>query len=115
MAEKAKKAPKMGDVVGSGTTDEGLEYEDIFINEKLTYRIRELYVDEGDSAWDASQNPDKTYNGRLDSRMRLAFSIVSPAVTVDDIARWNQKRLLAMLAAYDRLNNLPAADAEGNA
>lgn len=118
MAEKKANGgtPKFGAVTGTGVTDEGFAYEDIYISEKLTYRLREITVDEGDTAFDASQNPDKTtFNGRLDSRMRLSFSIVSPPTTVDEMARWPTKRLLTLLTSYDRLNNLPPADAEGNA
>lgn len=96
----------------TGLTDDGLRWEDVPYN-GTTYRLRELLVEEADVAFDASLNQDKTFNGRLNSRLGLCSAIVSPPTTLDEISKWPNVKLGALLAVYDRLNTLPAASDEG--
>ena len=98
--------------VTTGLTEDDLRWEDVAYN-GTTYRLRELLVEEADTAFDASLNPDKTFNGRLNSRLGLCSSIISPPTTLDEIGKWPNVKLGALLAVYDRLNNLPPASAEG--
>ena len=98
----------------SGVDDNGLRWEDVPYGD-TTYRLREITVDESDAAFDAAQNPDKTFNARLNQRMLLVSSIMSPATALDDIGKWGGLKYLVLLRAFDRLNTLPPADAEGNA
>lgn len=107
--EKPVKAPNP-----TGVDENGLVWEDVEVF-GTTYRLREITVEESDAAFDASQNPDKTFNARLNQRMQLSAAIVTPPTTVDDMAKWGVKKLVSIIDAFDRLNNLPAADAEGNA
>lgn len=106
-------AAKKKAILSSGVDDNGLAWqdEDIF---GTTFRFREVTVQESDDAYDASLNEDKTFNQRLNQRLLLVSSIVSPKVAVDDIGKWGIRKLIAMLDAYDRINALPAADIEGN-
>jgi hypothetical protein len=97
-----------------GIDENGLRWEeaDVF---GTTYRLREITVEESDVAFDAAQGPDKTFNPRLNQRLQLCSSILSPATTIDDIGKWGVAKLVMLLTAFDRLNTLPAADDEGNA
>lgn len=97
-----------------GTDENGLRWEDVTVL-GTDYRIREITVDESDAAFDASQNPDKTYNPRLNQRLELASSIVTPAVTLDEVGKWSKVKLQSLLYVHIRLNSLPPADTEGNA
>lgn len=96
-----------------GTDENGLRWEDAEIAGTV-YRVREVTVEESDTAFDASQNPDGTFNPRLNQRMLLSTSIVSPDTGLDTIARWGVAKLVALLAVYDRVNSLPPADTQGN-
>ena len=96
-----------------GVDENGMPWEQLEVFGK-TYRLRAISVDESDAAYDASLNPDKTFNSRLNQRMQLTASIESPQTSVDDIGKWSVPKLLMLLRVYDRLNNLPAADTEGN-
>lgn len=107
-------AAKKKAILPSGTDDNGLAWADEDIAGKI-HRFREVTVQESDDAYDASLNEDKTFNQRLNQRLLLASSVVSPAISVDDIGKWGVRKLIAMLDAYDRINALPAADVEGNA
>ena len=107
--EKPVKAPNP-----SGVDENGLAWEDVEVFGK-TYRVREITVTESDAAWDAAQNPDKTINARLNQRMQLCAAIVSPPTTLDDLGGWGVRKIVTLLDVFDRLNNLPAADTEGNA
>ena len=98
----------------TGIDENGLAWEDVEVF-GTTYRIREITVEESDAAFDASQNPDKTFNARLNQRMQLSAAIVSPPTSVDDMAKWGVKKLVTVIDVFDRLNSLPAADTEGNA
>ena len=108
MAEKKVAAPTY-------VTIDGEEYEttEVAAGSK-TYVLRELSVKENDDIEDASQNPDKTFNGRLNLRLCLAASIVSPKTTVDDIGKWPGKCYLTLSRAFNRVNSL-SEGAEGNA
>jgi len=97
----------------TGIDDNGLAWEDVEVLGK-TYRVREISVEESDAAFDASQNPDKTFNPRLNQRLQLASAIMDPPTTLDEISKWGIRKLVAMLNAFDGLNSLPAADTEGN-
>jgi hypothetical protein len=97
----------------AGMTEDGLRWEEVDYN-GTTYRIREILVEESDAAWDASQNPGgQTFNARLQSRLELSSTLVSPATTPDDIAKWPRVKLTTLLRVFDRLNTLPPASAEG--
>lgn len=98
----------------TGVDENGLAWKDVEVF-GTTYRLREITVEESDAAWDASQNPDKTWNARLNHRMQLAASIVTPPTTVDSIAKWSRKKLAFITQEFDALNDLPPADTEGNA
>lgn len=98
----------------TGVDENGLAWEDVGVF-GTTYRVREITVEESDTAFDAAQNPNGTFNARLNQRMQLSAAIVSPATTVDDMAKWTTKKLITIIDAFDRLNSLPPADSEGNA
>lgn len=106
--------PDLFPAVAKGIDEDGLRWEEIILY-GTTYRVREITVDESDDAFDASQNPDKTYNPRLNQRLELISSIVSPTVTLDQISKWSTVKLRALLYVHGRINTLPAADASGNA
>lgn len=97
----------------SGIDENGLAWEDVDVF-GTAYRLREITVPESDAAFDASLNPDKTFNSRLNQRLALCSSIVSPATNMDEIERWGVRKLMRLLEVFDRLNSLPAADTEGN-
>jgi hypothetical protein len=96
----------------TGLTDDGLRWEDVPYN-GTTYRVRELLVPEADAAYDAALQPDKTISYRMNSRLGLCSAIISPPTTLDDISTWSNVKLGTLLAAYDRINSLPPASAEG--
>lgn len=110
MTTKTAKSPT------SDVDENGLAWEDVDVFGTI-YRLREITVSESDAAYDASQNADKTFNSRLNQRMQLAASIVSPPTSVDDIesGKWGVRKLVILLNAFDRLNSLPPANTEGNA
>lgn len=86
-------------------TIDGEEYETVEVTVRdKTYTLRELSVKENDDIEDASTNPDKTFNGRLNLRLCLAKSIVSPPTTVDDMEKWSGKKYLILSRAFNRLN-----------
>ena len=108
MAEKKATAPTY-------VTIDGEEYETTEVTAgSKTYTLRELSVKENDDIEDASQNPDKTFNGRLNLRLCLSASIVSPKTTVDDIGKWPGKRYLILSRAFNSVNSL-SEGAGGNA
>lgn len=94
--------------------ENGMRWEDVDIF-GTTYRVRQITVDESDDAYDASQNSDGTFNARLNQRMELCAAIVLPPTAVSDIGSWDTLKLRALIFVFDRINNLPAADPEGNA
>lgn len=100
--------------LASGVDENGMRWEDVDIF-GTTYRVRRITVDESDEAYDASQNADGTFNARLNQRMELCAAIVSPSTDVSDIGSWDTLKLRALIFVFDRINNLPAADSEGNA
>ena len=98
----------------TGRTPEGLKWGELVV-EDTTWRLRQTTVDEGDEAWDAAYDESsKKFNGRLNSRMNLAASIIEPPTSVDDMGSWSGVKYLALQRAYDELNTLPEADTEGN-
>lgn len=104
--------------VDQGVFDEGdhkgLRWRDHKVFGEV-FRLREYTTGEEDDAQDASENPDgETFNDRLRRRILLSTSIVSPAVTVADVAGWPSLKTRMLMVAMDRLNGLPPADAEGN-
>lgn len=98
----------------SGIDDKGFAWRDIRVGGE-TYRIRQISVEESDAAFDATYNEKTdTSNPRLRSRIELCYAIVDPVTEPPMIDRWPRAKLFALLTAFDRLNNLPAADTEGN-
>lgn len=97
----------------SGVDENGLRWEDTDVF-GTTYRIREITVPEWDAAFDAASTGPDTINPRLRSRLELCSAIVSPVTTLNDMDNWSKAKLLRLLEAYDKINNLPPADAEGN-
>ena len=97
----------------SGVTPEGQPWKSISVS-GTAYKVRAITVKESDAAYDAALNPDKTFNGRLNSRLELCSAVMEPATTLDDIETWNVAKLVALLDVYNEVNRLPAADAEGN-
>jgi len=115
--KKADEAPKpkgLFPAIASGVDENGMRWEDVDILGEV-YRVRQILVDESDTAYDASVNPDGTFNARLNQRMELCAAIVLPPTEVDAIGRWNTLKLRALIFVFDRINNLPPADSEGNA
>ena len=99
----------------TGTDENGLRWGELSID-GTTYRVRQVTVDEGDENYDAAYNEQtQRFNGRLNSRLNLAVGIVSPPTTIDDMGKWSGVKLVALLRAWDELNLLKDADAEGNA
>jgi hypothetical protein len=124
MAEKAKpaEAPKPDEKpkpkilfppIAEGVED-GLKWQDVEVLGTV-YRVRELTTQEEDDAFDAAELPDDKINARLQRRMLLSFSIVSPKVAVEDIQAWPGLKRRCLELVMDRMNSLPPADAEGNA
>lgn len=97
----------------TGTTEDGLPWKIVTVGGER-YKLRAITVEESDTAYDASQNPDGTFNARLNSRMELAASIMEPATSVDDFSKWTIGKLVRLLRESERINALPAADAAGN-
>lgn len=97
-----------------GETEDGLPWRWYPVGREW-FQIRAITVGESDAAYDASLNGDGTFNARLNGRLELAASIMSPKVVVDDFERWPTGKLLALLNASVDINRLPPADAEGNA
>jgi hypothetical protein len=98
----------------TGVTEDGLAWRDVPYN-GTTYRIREITVDEGDTAYDAAYDEIKDrVNWRLHSRINLSTAIISPPTTVDDIKKWPGVKLVTLLREYDKLNLLRDADTAGN-
>jgi len=80
------------------------------------YRLRQMTVTEGDENYDAAYNErTEKFNGRLNSRLNLAVSIVTPETSIDTMGAWPGTKLVKLLTAWDELNLLKDADAEGNA
>lgn len=71
------------------------------------YTVRELSVDEGDDAADASTDDKGKFNTRLNTRMLLAKSIVEPTATVGQVGKFGSRKYLAVLQQFNRLNSLP--------
>jgi len=121
--DETPKVPKFLPSTASGIDESGLRWEEVSVF-GTTYRVREITVEEGDTAYDAAVLPPEKnmplgsqsdkFNPRLDSRLRLCSAIVSPPTSIDDIGRWSGAKLAALLYIYDRVNALPAADSEGN-
>ena len=110
MTTKAVEAEKP--VNKTGVDENGLAWEDVDVF-GVTYRLREITVPESDAAWDAAINPDKSFNSRLNQRLSLASSIVSPTTSMDDFEKWGVRKMMKLLDVYERLNSLPPADTEG--
>lgn len=96
----------------AGLTEDGLHWQETQF-EGTTYRLREITVDEADASWDAARNPDNTFNVRLQTRIALCSAIISPPTALDELGKWQNRKLGHLLGIYDELNNLPAASAEG--
>lgn len=109
------KSPKPGDIVERGTLDDGRPYHDIFLAEGKTYRLTRIWITQSDEAYDAAQTEDDKFNPRLNTRMRLAFSIVTPETTIDSLEKLTEFDLSILFRGFDRLNRLPPADDAGNA
>lgn len=100
-----KKAPTF-------VTIDGEDYETIEVaSGGKTWVLRELSVKENDDIEDASTDEKGKFNGRLNLRMCLATSIVSPATTIDQIGKWPGKRYLALSRAFNQVNSLPPDEA----
>jgi len=70
--------------------------------------VREISVDEGDDAAETATGPDKQINGRLNSRLLLAKSIVEPVTSVEQVGKFGNRKYLAVLRHFNDLNSLPA-------
>lgn len=91
---------------------DGEEYETIDVaSGGKTYTLRELSVKENDDIETASTDDKGVFNGRLNLRLCLAQSIVSPPTTVDSIEKWPGRRYLLLSRAFNKVNSLPADDA----
>jgi len=115
-AAEAEKPSKIFSATGTYTEEpyKGLRWGELNY-EGTTYRLRQVTVDEGDDAYDAAYNEQtQRFNGRLNSRLNLATSIVSPPTSIDDMGKWAGAKLVTLLRAWDELNLLKDADAEGN-
>lgn len=97
---------------GPGTVqiDDETYLTDTFEFDGTTFTMRELSVDEGDDIWEAAQNPDKTTNNRLNTRMLLAKSVIEPVVTVDQVGKWGGRKYTTMLRHFNRLNSIDEAN-----
>lgn len=88
-------------------TIDGEEYETVEVPFRdKTYTLRELSVKENDEIEDASTNPDKTFNGRLNLRLCLSKSIMSPPTGIDDMEKWSGKKYLVLSRAFNKLNSV---------
>jgi hypothetical protein len=95
-------------------TIDGEEYETLTVEYKgKKYVLRELNVDENDEIETASTDAKGTFNGKLNLRLCLVKSIVSPPTGMDDLGKWSGKKYLTMSRAFNKLNALQE-DAEGN-
>lgn len=70
------------------------------------YVLRELSVTENDDIETAATDKDGKFNGRLNLRLSLATSIVSPPTTADQIGKWGGKKYVLMSRAFNKLNTI---------
>ena len=92
---------------------DGEEYETTTVEYGNTlYTLRELSVQENDDIEAASTDAGGTFNGKLNLRLCLSKSIVSPETDVDRIAKWPGKKYLTLSRAFNAINSLPE-DAAG--
>jgi hypothetical protein len=73
----------------------------------VKHTVRELSVDEGDDAAEASTDDKGKFNSRLNTRLLLAKSLVEPKVTVDQVGKFGNVKYLTVLRHFNRLNSLP--------
>lgn len=89
-------------------TIDGEEYETTEVSYgSQTYTLRELSVEENDEIEEASTEADGKFNGKLNLRMCLAKSILSPETPIDKIAKWPGKKYLTLSRAFNAINSLP--------
>ena len=95
--------------LGAGSVEiDGERYGTFSFNHEGTkFTVRELSVDEGDDAAEASTDDKGKFNGRLNTRLLLAKSIVEPATTVDGVGKFGNRKYLAVLRQFNILNSLP--------
>lgn len=110
----APEAVPEAEVFPKGRDANGLYWEDVKV-EGTVYRIRQITVPESDMAWDSTTDEkSNTSNPRARLRFELCYGIVSPETTPDDIDKWSRYKLYLLMNHFDRINQLPPADAEGN-
>ena len=88
-------------------TIDGEQYETTTVEWKgKKYVLRELNVDENDEIETTSTDEKGGFNGKLNLRLCLVKSIVSPPTGMDDLGKWSGKKYLVMSRAFNRLNAL---------
>jgi hypothetical protein len=95
--------------LGAGSIEiDGERYGTIaFDFEGVRHTVRELSVDEGDDASEASVQPDKSFNGRLNTRMLLAKALVEPPTSIEQVGKFGNRKYLTILRHFNTLNSLP--------
>lgn len=96
--------------MGAGTVDiDGETYGTFsWMEGAEKHTVRELSVDEGDDAAEASTDDKGKFNGRLNTRLLLAKALVEPSKTPDQVGKFGNVKYLTILRHFNRLNSLPA-------
>lgn len=76
--------------------------------EKIT--ARELAQDEIDDIGEACTDDKGKFNNRLNTRMLLARSIVTPVTSIDGVGKFGARKFSVILREFNKLNSLPTAD-----
>lgn len=74
------------------------------------FSFREMSVKESDACLDAARKEDGTIDGRLNMRMIISKSSVSPKISVDDIARMPNRVYLKFAEFVNDLNSIDDAE-----
>lgn len=73
------------------------------------FTFRELSVKENDSCIDAARKPDGSIDGRINMRMMIAKSSVTPKITVDDITTLPNRVYLKIAEFVNDINSIDDA------
>jgi hypothetical protein len=72
----------------------------------MSFRFRELSVEENDAAADAAKNPDGTVNGRTMMRMMIISSSIEPKLDPEQLSKLPQRAYIKIYDAVSSLNTV---------
>jgi hypothetical protein len=99
---------------GSSPFDFAFAEREIDVDGHL-FKFREMSVKENDACIDAARQPDGMINGRINMRMMIAKSSVSPKITVDDLAGVPNRIYLKLAEFVNEINSIDDALDEADA